>query len=51
MQGGRACTGKGISEKTNKLGNEKKYLITRGVSIDLSVDFNATISGLMPYLY
>lgn len=47
MQGGRACIGEGISEKTNKSGNEKKYLITSGVSVDLSVDFNAYISGLM----
>lgn len=42
-----ACIGEGISEKTNKLDNEKKYLITSGSSAGLSAAFNAPISGVM----
>ena len=42
-----ACVGEGISEKTNKLDNEKKYLITSGASAGLSAAFNAPISGVM----
>lgn len=42
-----ACIGEGISEKSNKLENEKKYLITSGASAGLSAAFNAPISGLM----
>ena len=42
-----ACIGEGISEKTNKLDNEKKYLITSGASAGLSAAFNAPISGVM----
>lgn len=42
-----ACIGEGISEKTNKLDNEKKYLITSGASAGLSSAFNAPISGVM----
>lgn len=42
-----ACVGEGISEKTNKLDNEKKYLITSGASAGLSAAFNAPISGIM----
>ena len=42
-----ACIGEGISEKTKKLDNEKKYLITSGASAGLSAAFNAPISGVM----
>lgn len=42
-----ACMGEGISEKTKKLDNEKKYLITSGASAGLSAAFNAPISGVM----
>ena len=42
-----ACVGEGVSEKTNKLDNEKKYLITSGASAGLSAAFNAPISGVM----
>lgn len=42
-----ACIGEGISEKSNKLENEKKYLITSGASAGLSAAFNAPISGVM----
>ena len=37
-----ACVGEGVSEKTNKLDNEKKYLITSGASAGLSAAFNAS---------
>ena len=42
-----ACIGEGIAEKTKKLDNEKKYLITSGASAGLSAAFNAPISGVM----
>ena len=42
-----ACVGEGLSKKTNKLDNEKKYLITSGASAGLSAAFNAPISGVM----
>lgn len=42
-----ACIGEGISEKSGKLDNEKKYLITSGASAGLSAAFNAPISGVM----
>ncbi|MEG0855448.1 MAG: ClC family H(+)/Cl(-) exchange transporter [Terrisporobacter sp.] len=42
-----ACIGEGISKKTKKLDNEKKYLITSGASAGLSAAFNAPISGVM----
>ena len=42
-----ACVGEGVSENTNKLDNEKKYLITSGASAGLSAAFNAPISGVM----
>ncbi|WP_455538862.1 ClC family H(+)/Cl(-) exchange transporter [Terrisporobacter sp.] len=42
-----ACIGEGVSEKTNKLDNEKKYLITSGSSAGLSAAFSAPISGVM----
>lgn len=42
-----ACIGEGISTKTKKLDNEKKYLITSGASAGLSAAFNAPISGVM----
>lgn len=42
-----ACVGEGIAHKTNKLDNEKKYLITSGASAGLSAAFNAPISGVM----
>lgn len=42
-----ACMGEGISDKTKKLDNEKKYLITSGASAGLSAAFNAPISGVM----
>lgn len=42
-----ACLGEGISQKTKKLDNEKKYLITSGASAGLSAAFNAPISGVM----
>lgn len=42
-----ACVGEGVSEKTNKFDNEKKYLITSGASAGLSAAFNAPISGVM----
>lgn len=42
-----ACIGEGIAEKTKKLDNENKYLITSGSSAGLSAAFNAPISGVM----
>lgn len=42
-----ACVGEGISQKSNKLDSEKKYLITSGASAGLSAAFNAPISGVM----
>lgn len=42
-----ACIGEGLSKKSNKLNNEKKYLITSGASAGLSAAFNAPISGVM----
>ena len=42
-----ACVGEGIAKETDKLDNEKKYLITSGASAGLSAAFNAPISGVM----
>ena len=42
-----ACVGEGLAQQTNKLDNEKKYLITSGASAGLSAAFNAPISGVM----
>lgn len=42
-----ACIGEGLAKKSNKLDNEKKYLITSGASAGLAAAFNAPISGVM----
>ena len=42
-----ACVGEGLAQQTNKLDNEKKYLITSGASAGLSAAFNERISGVM----